>query len=394
MEDRKTKILLKKLGLALAIALACFVGTDLPKKTAAGEEGALQSLGSAKQALFGQSASESPDATSDESDDAETLQGAKSALFSDAAPLSSAGPTSAPSDGENTSAPSEGQQGILGKGQDIETLDGLGGMLKSSGAGGNSVFDKAGDAVCAPSPGMEDLGQTLIAALSGYQGNWSVYVEDLEACTYLEINSHMVKSASLIKLYVLGALLQAVENGTLAESAYLDGLMADMITVSDNDATNVLTSYLSADESFDGGMAVVNAFVAAQGFSGTHMGRSLGSYAGATPERDNYTSVHDCGTFLAAVYRGNMVSRDRSDQILNLLKAQTRTWKIPAGVPAGTVTANKTGELDDTENDAAIIFSPGGDYVLCVMATGLANVGTAQSQIAALSGMVYQYFNR
>ena len=64
--------------------------------------------------------------------------------------------------------------------------------------------------------------------------------------------------------------------------------------------------------------------------------------------------------------------------MLNLLKQQERTWKIPAGLPQGVKSANKTGELPDTENDAAIVFGETADYILCVMAQGLANTSQAQ----------------
>ena len=45
-----------------------------------------------------------------------------------------------------------------------------------------------------------------------------------------------------------------------------------------------------------------------------------------------------------------------SELMYQVVFIQTRTGKIPAGVPSYVTTANKTGELDDTENDAAIIY--------------------------------------
>ena len=78
---------------------------------------------------------------------------------------------------------------------------------------------------------------------------------------------------------------------------------------------------------------------------------------------------------------------------MELLKQQTRTWKIPAGVPEGVVTANKTGELSDTENDVAVIYSPGGDYILCITSTNLADTASAQANIVEISSTVYQYMD-
>jgi hypothetical protein len=54
--------------------------------------------------------------------------------------------------------------------------------------------------------------------------------------------------------------------------------------------------------------------------------------------------------------------------MLDLLKDQQRRGKIPAGVPDGVVTANKTGELTGlSECDVAIVFTEEGDYILCVL---------------------------
>ena len=48
---------------------------------------------------------------------------------------------------------------------------------------------------------------------------------------------------------------------------------------------------------------------------------------------------------------------------------QQRKNKIPAQLPEGVGTANKTGELDTVENDAAIIYdtAKGIDLVVCFM---------------------------
>ena len=57
------------------------------------------------------------------------------------------------------------------------------------------------------------------------------------------------------------------------------------------------------------------------------------------------------------------------------------------------MTASKSGETDDTENDAAIVYSPGGDYAICVMATNLTDNDLAVDQIRDISETVYNFFN-
>ena len=79
-----------------------------------------------------------------------------------------------------------------------------------------------------------------------------------------------------------------------------------------------------------------------------------------------------------------------ASQILAYMKEQERRGKIPAGLPEGTMCANKTGELEDAEHDAAIISTDKGDYVICVMSSGLNDTAAARGKIAEISGLVYQ----
>lgn len=242
--------------------------------------------------------------------------------------------------------------------------------------------------------GMEELKVRLETMLLEYEGDWAVYVSDLRNKEYLEINSHAVKSASLIKLYIMGAVLEQVELGNLKDDKRLEKLLKKMITVSDNEASNELVRMLSPDgTNHPEGMEVVNAFAQAGGYGDTSQGRDMQDVREVPVEGENHTSVRDCGHFLENVYYGTCVSAEASEKMLGLLKKQKRTWKIPAGVPEGVVTANKTGELKDTENDAAIIYSPGGDYILCVTATGLSDTEAAEKNIANISAVVYQYIN-
>ena len=77
--------------------------------------------------------------------------------------------------------------------------------------------------------------------------------------------------------------------------------------------------------------------------------------------------------------------------MLALLTSQTKTAKIPAGVPSGTATANKTGELGVVENDIAIVFDKEHPYVLCVLSNNIKNNSSAQNTIKKISADVYTY---
>lgn len=243
---------------------------------------------------------------------------------------------------------------------------------------------------------MREIEGPVQALIAGFEeGDWAVYVKDLTGGGSFEVNSHQMESASLIKLYIMGAVWQAVEDGRLTYTQEIQELLRQMITVSDNESSNRLVEALSPDGlSHPQGRILVNEFAAANGFADTAQGRDLKDHRDVEPVEKNYTSVRDCGLFLEKVYRGECVSPEASGQMLELLKMQQRREKIPAGLPEGTVTANKTGEVSTMEHDAAIVYGPGRDHVLCVMSAGLTDTWTAREHIREIAALVYQGFGR
>lgn len=242
--------------------------------------------------------------------------------------------------------------------------------------------------------GLSDLKNEIQNYLGERNGTWSVYVKDLSTGEYLAYNSQKLKAASLIKLYIMSAVYDQIAKGNLEMTDYIYTLLNDMITVSDNESANELVRQLSSTrDNFDEGMMVVNEFASANGYVDTSQGRDLRDQRDKPAPGENYTSVMDCGRFLENVYTGTNVSENASAEMLNFLKNQTRRNKIPSGLPEGVVCANKTGELSDTENDAAIVFEDGGpDYIICVMSQDLPDTAGGQAAIKELSGMIYNYF--
>ena len=91
------------------------------------------------------------------------------------------------------------------------------------------------------------------------------------------------------------------------------------------------------------------------------------------------------------IYRGTMASKSASDAMLSLLKQQTYRYKIPAGVPSGVTVANKTGEFEQFQHDAAIVYGQKTPYVICIFSED--SNAYSISHIRRLSSMVYQYLN-
>lgn len=244
---------------------------------------------------------------------------------------------------------------------------------------------------------MDNLLNQVQSLLPTDNGTWSVYVCNLLKDSDGTINDTPMQAASLIKLYIMGAVYE--NYGTIAQShnsEEIDSNISAMISVSDNDAANTLVNWLGNGNDA-AGMTKVNNFCQEHGFTSTQMNRLL---LAGKENGDNYTSVKDCGTFLKQIYQvvnGTLPSSTlaNADAMYFQLKTQQRKNKIPAQLPEGVGTANKTGELDTVENDTAIIYdtAKGIDLVVCFMSQDLTDTGAAQSTIAADARAIYGYYN-
>ena len=256
---------------------------------------------------------------------------------------------------------------------------------------GSSTFTDNSDS------SMDNVLNQVQSLLPTDNGTWSVYVCNLAKNTEGAINDQQMQAASLIKLYIMGAVYEDYDKlSTAYGKDKLDDNLNSMITVSDNDAANTLVNYLgSGDDS--AGMARVNKFCQDHGYTNTSMGRLL---LADNSNGDNYTSVKDCGKFLKTIYQQDKGTSTEdtlagAEYMYHLLKMQTRQNKIPAQMPDGVKVANKTGELSTVENDTGIIYdtAKGIDLVICFMSQDVKDTSAAQSTIAQDSRAIYGYYN-
>ena len=256
---------------------------------------------------------------------------------------------------------------------------------------GSSAFDNKSDEK------MDTLVSQVQSQLPVSNGSWSVYICDLSGGSEATINDSPMQAASLIKLFIMGAVYENYDSlSQQYGSATLDSYLTPMITVSDNDAANSLVSCLGGGDS-TAGMQKVNSFCQSHGYTNTSMGRLL---LASNEFGDNYTSAYDCGKFLKEIYQicsgtTQTPSLLHAEEMYSLLKQQQRTNKIPAALPEGVSVANKTGELSDVENDAGILYNAqgGNDLVIVFLSQNLSSPGEAQNTIAQLSRSIYLYYN-
>lgn len=239
---------------------------------------------------------------------------------------------------------------------------------------------------------LEALGLQLQAGLDGLSGRWELRVEVLNGnggtCTAGsgEQNGPMV-SASLIKLFVMGAVYERIEQGALSETELRDSLNK-MIAVSDNASANALIRLLG-DGDAAAGMDAVNAWAASVDCGDVRLNRLMLEDNGL----ENYVSARSCALLLGLIYRGECVSAAASGSMLALLKEQTVNDRIPQGLPTGTVCAHKTGNLAGLcVADVGVVYAPGTDYIFCAICNDPSGDAEATAAIAELSRTVYDYF--
>jgi beta-lactamase class A len=165
-------------------------------------------------------------------------------------------------------------------------------------------------------------------------------------------------------------------------------LLVPMITVSDNTASNYLISFF--------GMQRINAIGARLGMTRTRLARHFLDF-GNIAHNDNVTTPHDMSRLLFAIAHGaregmaTICSPEHCRTMIRILLRQTDRDKIPAGLPTGVAVANKTGELDGSRNDIAIV-EPFGDspYILTVYSKWLQAYDPAYVAIHRLARLSYQ----
>jgi len=164
----------------------------------------------------------------------------------------------------------------------------------------------------------------------------------------------------------------------------IDTLLRLMITRSSNLATNTLIALVGADN--------VNRTMRSLGAQHIQVLRGVEDGKAFEKGLNNTTTARDLAVILRAIEEGRAAAPTATREMLGILTAQEFNEKIPAGLPAGTRVAHKTGEITAVSHDAAIVYPPGRKpYVLVVLTRGIADGNRSSKLIADLSGIIYSH---
>jgi beta-lactamase class A len=175
--------------------------------------------------------------------------------------------------------------------------------------------------------------------------------------------------------------------GRLGRRVAIRELVERMITRSSNLATNLLIDLA--------GPRRIERTMAAIGAGEMHVLRGVEDGPAYRAGMNNTTSAYALMRVMEAVAGARAASAQSSREMAEILGRQEFTEMIPAGVPPGTRTANKTGSITRIAHDAAIVYPPGREpYVLVVLTHGFVSPQSAAPAGREISAVVWREMTR
>ncbi len=173
----------------------------------------------------------------------------------------------------------------------------------------------------------------------------------------------------------------------VGEMVPLRWLAERMITHSSNLATNALIAVLDPMR--------VSRTMETFGARQTQVLRGVEDGKAYAAGRNNVTTANDLANILVALEREQTASTAMTAVMRDFLKRQVFNDQIPAGLPAGTPVAHKTGFITATLHDAAIVYPPQrAPFVLVILTRGIPDRKVAEQLSADIATLTWQWLVR
>src|SRR5207245_10233922 len=108
---------------------------------------------------------------------------------------------------------------------------------------------------------------------------------------------------------------------------------------------------------------------------------------------DNIPKPLQMGVLLEAVYRGQVLNKQMTDDFFALLSVHKESY-IPRELPEDLRVANKPGELEGVRNDSGIVFTGNRPFAISVMTTYLRREKDGGDAIVRIATAAFGMFDR
>jgi beta-lactamase class A len=222
--------------------------------------------------------------------------------------------------------------------------------------------------------------------LKGFKGDVGVYIKNLKNGKTVAINADTIfPTASMVKIPILIGVTDKMNRGELTyhqsltykdsllyagvdilgsfkndEKIDLSKVLMLMLTTSDNTASLWL-------QSLAGGGTRINAILDSMGLVATRVNsRTPGREAIRNVYGWGQTSPREMATLMEKIAAGEIISKERSEQMLRLLGRNYWDEEAVSQIPPDVFVASKGGAVNESRSEVLFVNGRDARYVLCI----------------------------
>ena len=230
------------------------------------------------------------------------------------------------------------------------------------------------------------LQKEIEKTIQGFNGSIGVYIKNLKNNKVVSINADTIfPTASMVKIPILIGIMDKMNKGALdyhqpltykdsllyagvdilgsfkdTERIELGKVMMLSLTMSDNTASLWL-------QSLAGKGTRINEILDSLGFKHTRVNsRTPGREANRNEFGWGQTTPKEMGTIMEKISKGEIISKERSAQMLRLLGRNYWDEQAISQIPSDVFIASKNGAVNESRSEVLFVNGRGARYIFCV----------------------------
>lgn len=230
------------------------------------------------------------------------------------------------------------------------------------------------------------LQKQIEETIQGFNGSIGVYIKDVKRDKIVSINADTIfPTASMVKIPILIGVMDKINKGDLdyhqqlkyrdsllyagvdilgsfkdTEKIELGKVMMLSLTMSDNTASLWL-------QSLAGKGTRINEILDSLGFKNTRVNsRTPGREANRSQYGWGQTTPKEMATLMEKISKGEIISKERSAQMLRLLGRNYWDEQAISQVLSDVFIASKNGAVDESRSEVLFVNGKGARYIFCV----------------------------